>query len=413
MIRKLLAVALLLLCPGAAAVRHQGPPIWVEVSIEESLLVLAVSGEPDALRVLLGDELLFQEPVTLSDREDLRSAFSEFVAAGGLLAIDGAPARGQFDELRLPSLEESGESWQVVQARFLIPIPPRASELSVRWTRFEGTDWNGESVVPLTLLEGHRVATQATLSPSEPEFRWGLPSAADAIASSTADGQLLPSPADRLRLPLLSLMLAIGALALLVSTRRRDDVRSYVRVAAFGLFIAAALLRGHWSVPLPWSGQRANERPNSEQALAIFEVLHGRIYQAFSASNEAAIYELLESSVHPSILDEVYGEIYESLVMREHGGAVCSIEGIDEGSGRVVFPAGESALGAFRVEWAWTLNGLVSHWGHLHRRRNEYEAVYEVVLDNGAWKIGNVEVLQHRRVDLMDASLKVESTESD
>lgn len=40
----------------------------------------------------------------------------------------------------------------------------------------------------------------------------------------------------------------------------------------------------------------------------------------------------------------------------------------------------------------------VSHFGHVHYRRNRYEAVIDIVAIEGAWKIRGIEVLDERRL---------------
>ena len=41
----------------------------------------------------------------------------------------------------------------------------------------------------------------------------------------------------------------------------------------------------------------------------------------------------------------------------------------------------------------------VAHWGHIHRRLNEYRAVYSVQHDGRSWKIAGVDVREHSRVE--------------
>jgi hypothetical protein len=146
-------------------------------------------------------------------------------------------------------------------------------------------------------------------------------------------------------------------------------------------------------------------RPSPEEARAIFETLHRGIYDAFSAETEDEIYDRLAVSVDRSLLDDLYGEIYESLILREQGGAVCSIESVEVLDGEVHLPTDPDAPPGFQVDWTWQVNGVVSHWGHLHHRRNEYEALYTVGHDGTAWRITGVDVLEHRRIDLPDPVL--------
>jgi len=40
----------------------------------------------------------------------------------------------------------------------------------------------------------------------------------------------------------------------------------------------------------------------------------------------------------------------------------------------------------------------VGHWGHIHQRKNQYQARVTVKAIEGAWKITNLELLQEERL---------------
>ena len=90
------------------------------------------------------------------------------------------------------------------------------------------------------------------------------------------------------------------------------------------------------------------------------------MYDAFSARSESEVYDILAVTVDAEILDELYAEVYESLILRDEGGAVSKVEGIDVLERDVALDA--DGAPAFDVDWSWRVHGLVSHWGHLHRR---------------------------------------------
>jgi hypothetical protein len=47
----------------------------------------------------------------------------------------------------------------------------------------------------------------------------------------------------------------------------------------------------------------------------------------------------------------------------------------------------------------WTAMGTVGHWGHIHMRKNQYEANITVEPVDGAWKITDLELLEEKRID--------------
>ena len=47
----------------------------------------------------------------------------------------------------------------------------------------------------------------------------------------------------------------------------------------------------------------------------------------------------------------------------------------------------------------WTALGTVGHWGHIHIRKNQYEANITVEPVKGVWKITGLELLEEKRID--------------
>ena len=54
----------------------------------------------------------------------------------------------------------------------------------------------------------------------------------------------------------------------------------------------------------------------------------------------------------------------------------------------------------FRIRCQWIAVGDVSHWGHIHQRRNRYEAdfVVQPIDKDGAWKITEAELVNEQRL---------------
>jgi hypothetical protein len=47
----------------------------------------------------------------------------------------------------------------------------------------------------------------------------------------------------------------------------------------------------------------------------------------------------------------------------------------------------------------WTAMGSVGHWGHIHMRKNQYEANITVEPVEGSWKVTDLELLEEKRID--------------
>ena len=135
---------------------------------------------------------------------------------------------------------------------------------------------------------------------------------------------------------------------------------------------------------------RGDEAPRGEVVGALLR----NTYRAFDLVGESAVYDALERSVDGAVLDETYLQTRRALELQNQGGArvkvnEVTLESCDARS------EGES----FRARCAWTVQGSVGHWGHLHQRSNRYDAEIGVAIRDGAWKIVSIEMLDEARVE--------------
>ncbi|MGB0767423.1 MAG: hypothetical protein ACPGYV_06910 [Phycisphaeraceae bacterium] len=238
------------------------------------------------------------------------------------------------------------------------------------------------------------------LTPIEPSYTWHSADAAAIPAQLLASRFVEPK---RTEIPLPSIMLVLAGVVCGAITAGRSKPR------AIGLVLLAFAFAG---ACLPY-GRLAIERTPSElaltddQALGVFESLHRNIYRAFDYTDEGAVYDALAQSVDGPMLETIYNDVYASLVMREENGAVSKVSrvAIEEAelidSSRTTsseMPADEAA-GSFVVRAAWEVDGVVTHFGHAHKRTNAYRAVYTVAPRAEGWRIVGVDILEQRRVD--------------
>ena len=54
---------------------------------------------------------------------------------------------------------------------------------------------------------------------------------------------------------------------------------------------------------------------------------------------------------------------------------------------------------ALNLRSKWQALGSVGHWGHIHNRVNQYEAIVTVETVEGAWKIIQLDLLEETRLD--------------
>ena len=131
-----------------------------------------------------------------------------------------------------------------------------------------------------------------------------------------------------------------------------------------------------------------------ERSTEIVAALLHNVYRAFDFRQEGQIYDVLEKSVDGDLLAQIYLETRRGLELENQGGArakVKDIEMID-----LATRAGDD--GGFVAAATWNVGGSVGHWGHVHERRNQYQAELTIRAVDDAWKLVDLEIVDERRL---------------
>lgn len=219
---------------------------------------------------------------------------------------------------------------------------------------------------------------------------------ADEPATNTStEPQLKPGT---ISIPLISIIsIACVPIALFVGRRFRGPFTVTACVALVGIAAATTSIA---RVNAPASWRRVIVTPDELQSEQIFQNLHRNIYDSFTAQTESDVYDTLAQSLDDNALETIYNEVYKAQVGREAGITSFKIRRIKPLETEVL-PSNDG----FRIRYNWRVYGTVTHFGHTHARFNEYHAIYNVAAravpgnDELKWRIVDVNVLQHRRID--------------
>jgi hypothetical protein len=125
----------------------------------------------------------------------------------------------------------------------------------------------------------------------------------------------------------------------------------------------------------------------------VGNLLHN-VYRAFDFRAEADVYDVLTQSVSGDLLTDIYLETRRGLVLENQGGARAKVKEIE----LVDLDARDGEDGGMLASVTWEVGGSVGHWGHLHERRNRYQAELDVRPVDGQWKLVSMEVLEEERL---------------
>jgi hypothetical protein len=342
--------------------------------------------------------------MTVEEQARARDAIFAFLARHNRIEIDGEPVEPTLVRLDFfgPEFQDFARSppardVSVYNARvgLILSFPTEAppETLGFKWDSF---DPRHPVFRPrFFVFEEDPIVT--TLERSQPRFEWRRTGERESVellnVAAPPEPPLLPLPLGSIAAGGLGLLLGVGAW---VSGRPRRRLACGSLAAA--LLMAAFMLRAH----APLSIQHPLRPPpamTEEEAHAVFQALHQNIYRAFSFRTEDRIYDALEQSVAGPLLEKLYLQIRQNLTVQEQGGAVSRIGEIQLIAGERKAAPATRPHPTFAYHSTWTVDGTVEHWGHIHRRKNEYQAVFMLEGTPSGWRIVGFEPLREQRIE--------------
>ena len=121
------------------------------------------------------------------------------------------------------------------------------------------------------------------------------------------------------------------------------------------------------------------------------------VYRAFDFREEEDVYDKLALSVSGDLLTDIYLQNRRSMAIQQAGGAQAKIKEVAVEAASAEQIDGDGLTYALNARW--TALGTVGHWGHVHQRKNRYEAVVTVAAQDGVWKIVGLELSDEQRID--------------
>jgi hypothetical protein len=194
---------------------------------------------------------------------------------------------------------------------------------------------------------------------------------------------------DTFKIPILSLLLLIGALlATVLAIRGRHTARAFLGVVAL-LLVAGAVPASRWlsiAIHNPFAGP-----PTAMQSAAIVEALLDNVNAAYIEKEAARLADALGIVVADDAAKEVTAELDRALAIRVAGGGVARVKSIENLTVEDIVPL--DGRDGFRTLASWTAHASAGHWGHVHIRRIRFRALMELTRIDGLWKIAGLTVV--------------------
>ena len=342
--------------------------------------------------------------LTVAEQETARDLIQQYYAEGNPVRIDGievAPIADRIDfyGLSLKDFAQRAEPRDVSMASgrvgviLVYPCKGEPANVELTWTKFTSDIRKVETVV---FTSGESGKFEFSRFKDENTYRWENPNRDD-------DQDFGPVPADlppQKNYPWVSAVLILGWVGLISVI---PSLRSH-RIIAIGsgmlsLALAAALcFAPQFWLPLPW------EKPPSisaSQQSNVFKSLLSNVYRSFDYRDSEEVYDSLAESVAGNFLSDVYLEIRKGLEVQEQGGAVALVDEVEflEVQPKESFRSERIDAPGYVIQCRWNVSGTVEHWGHIHRRKNQYVGNFEVQPFEGNWRLVEMDLTGEERLE--------------
>jgi hypothetical protein len=379
-------LAVLLAIRGASA--HDAPPLTVTMALDDVELRVGVDLRDDLLGDWAGLRVEALREADAAEEERSIRELERAVASCLSVSVDGVEVSPKVEDVKTVEFDVHGAVWPYALLTVTYGVKGKVRRIDLTWKRWENSI--GISVDPLdSELEAYGELDFPIFTEREPGWTWHAPLTPRGPSAGLAAPERM---AARVSVPIVSAAI-VGALLVGVPVLLLRRVRGRATVGIAVVVLAAAVaLSGvaRTEVELPWTA--GYSPPDEEEARALFAALHRNVYRAFDHTTEDGIYDTLARSVEGDLLDRVYAEVLQSLILREQGGAVCRVRATEILESEVELPEdpGERSFG---VVCRWRVTGTVTHYNHRHTRVLEHRARYGLRWRDGGWRIATLDIL--------------------
>ena len=335
--------------------------------------------------------------VEVDEQEAVRDLIRNWLKDENPVTINGTRVVPEFSRIDMYSLSLSDFATQaaaqrvsMASGRVGIILRYRTPDDAVRdatlsWNKFYSTMNKIPAVVVAYPDSMDRFEFSRFNKPEENTLTWACKP--DALPRPVAVVTVDIPPKPTMALPvggMLSLLLAAACLRL-KSAKIRWGIVGLLVVTAVGVWRPSSLAIEH-----PW---RAPSELSDDQVRAVFTSLHQGMYRSLDFGSEDRVYDVLATTVDGELLEDLYLQLRQSLEVRDQGGAIARIRSVAYDAGEAVDRSvTRTPWPGFEYHSTWTVAGTVEHWGHVHERQNQFNAVFTVEPRDGTWKITRMDI---------------------
>ena len=339
----------------------------------------------------LGYEL--DDTIEVEDQDALKEKISTFLVKRNVVTIDGKLGQPIIDKIHFVKWSLAGIQIQeikepmdyssaVIGVIFAYPHDSIAQNISVNWDMFSekikivpnvATDPAGP--MPYNLRPDDNVLVWQNFMK-----KYKLP----AISEVEVSHAKVPV------LYLVAMIFIIFGLLKVIKNYKRNSLKFGLVILLGVLFIGLGSYFKQ-SISIPFMQQSSFSKP---EASSVISHLLKNTYRAFDFREESDIYDKLAISNDEQLLASLYIQTKKSMVLESQGGIQVKVKDVEVTDVEEVSSNAEGI--AFKCKWI--VKGDVGHWGHIHSRTNQYEAILHIKPENNVWKLNKIDIVEEVRL---------------
>ncbi len=368
--------------------RTHGDPAQVSIYIESSQVRTEFIARPRDLQHWVNLGIEGKEVLTPEHQKQIKETASKFLGGHAVLTVDGEPVTPALDRVHfirrgaggtgiVMRSEDIPVDAAMLGMTFVHPIGALPDRATLTWGFFH----DRLTSIPAVAVD-EAGPFPSTISPDNLTLTWQNHLT---NPSSPSTAEIIPAPsAGKLRLPAISAILALGAVLIPGHwlARKRCPPRGAVLIAAVcALLIFPLRSVAVFPVEKPFGPPVA---PAPAEAEVITLSLLRNLYDAFDASDDAALDARLADCATSEALAELVPELSQTIQPPEHGGATAKINNVALLSAEITPLANRPG---FMADCEWEVAGHLDAWGARHPHVTPYAAEFTIEAIDGAWKI--------------------------
>ena len=338
-------------------------------------------------------EYELDDTIEVEQQDALKEKISAFLVNRNIVTIDGKVGRPIIDKIHFVKWSLAGIQIQeikepidyssaVIGVIFAYPHDSIAQNITVDWDMFSerikevpnvATDPAGP--MPYTLKQDDHILVWKNYLK-----KYKLPTISEVEVSHAKVPVLY----------LIALIFIVFGLVKVIKGYKRNSLK-YVLVVLLGILFIGLGSYFKQSITIPFMQKSSFSKP---EASSLISHLLKNTYRAFDFREESDIYDKLAVSNHEELLADLYIQTKKSMILENQGGIQVKVKDVEVTD--VVEVSSNSDGISFRCKWI--VKGDVGHWGHIHSRTNQYEAILHVKPENDVWKLDEIDIVEEVRL---------------